>query len=834
MLAADPSRSNATQDWVNSTDPPARRPPANRLPKTELTKDDRLRNAAASTAIDSTSPKTGASTTNATATAAASRRFSASRQEETRPGQTDLAAKSAMTSLRGHSGRYANPVDLPSHPIVGVDKSCSNKAALLAGNVQVKEMWKPTGTSATAASAAMLAHSSPKSPELWKPDPATSAGLAEILSKDPKYTITSQTGSGGGARPAAAHKQPSSTQQLHAGGHRTPPLSPKMDTTSGASRYSMAPSAANAAHNAPPTPPSPVETDERELSRGAAGAALNGKQPRQNYVESKSVPSTQVQNYAALEEAAKRAAAARLSTIGEPQASYVRSPSIPEKRTQRPVTALGGAEHASRKVALEHHMKASSQRAAAENDRYDAATKHEMLLAAAQRNVQSKLDAIDKEAASSSLRGSKEFNAMALALAEVDITGKYSATPHKVYDMGGGVYMSPEEVHGIAQQHVQPVLADLDQKAADQQKADEMARQEKERIKAERVAEKERKKDEKAEKKKQQDLEKQTRKEQKESEKQTRKEQKEEEKRRKQEEKQRKKEEKEREKALAQEKKKEEKKSKAASKEVVSPAVQGGAAEEVTTAAAVPPAAAVGAGEAPMPAEPTEHIQETEKVSGATPVTGPPPGHTAVPVDQAGGEPVGEGYETPIESCTATAGTKMPESTRVDTELGAEGYETPIEGCTTATAAQAPVRSRAEGHETPVETAPFRQAAPSAEEHETPIEGSAAQSTRVDTGSGAKTPLNAEPRPEGHETPIEERASTAAERPPQSSYTDSRIRDEGNDTPVDTSTGETGERVAESGAANHMAEEPDAGNDIEGGYDYVRPEDIVDATEATA
>ncbi|KAK9239994.1 hypothetical protein V1525DRAFT_263004 [Lipomyces kononenkoae] len=951
MLATDPSRSSATQAWVNSTAAPAGRPPSNRLPTTELTTDDRLRNAAASAAIVSTSAsRTGIP---ATTTSGNRRKYNVGRQsqqgsagEETRSGPTDLAAGSARTSLR-QSGRYANPADLPSHPIVGVDRSCSNKAAVLAGNVHVESMWKPTGTSSTAATAAMLAHSSPKSPELWKPDPATSAGLAEILSKDPKYTITSQTGARPSRLSASATQKQYSPSQLHHGGHHTPPLSPKMEDAAGASRHAMAnipstsqprerysPSAAAAARNAPPTPPSPVEAEESTaLSRGAAGAALHRKQqPRQNYVESKSVPSTQVHSFAALEEAAKRAAAARLSQIGEPQPAYALSPSVAEKKTQRPVTALGGAEHATRMVQLEHLRQVSSR--AAESDRYDAATRHEMLLAAAQRNVQSKLDAIDKEAASTTLFGNKEFNAMALALAEIGITGKYTANPYDAgrVDVGGGVYMSPEEVHGIAQQHVQPVLEDLDQKAFDQQVKDEMARQEKERIKSEKAAEKARKKEEKADKKKQKDAEKQTRKEQKEDEK-----------RRKQEEKQRKKEEKEREKALSQEKKKEEKRLKGISKQPAGPAVQG--AGEVTAAALVPPAAggmAPAAGEvaaagAPMPAVPTEHVQETEEVTRAA-VAPVPQGPAEGPVYQA--EPSGEGYETPVEECAATAAIAAPKPSYPESGFGAEGYETPVEVCPPATAAPVPhAAPRAEEYETPVEestaaaeipkptraeteagadgnetpvqsptaaaaevakpsypdveargeetyTAPVEAtavppAAPRAEEYETPIEETTTAAAKIPERTQAGTEVSAEgyetpiqgttaaaakagSRAEGHETPIEATpiapsaeeyeapiegsTATGAAKIPEPTHADTEVGakgdgvpvqgstadaakpEEGKETPVDTYTGATGKPAAESGAGSHMTEAPEAGSDIEGGYEYVQREDIADET----
>ncbi|KAK9485202.1 hypothetical protein V1527DRAFT_467355 [Lipomyces starkeyi] len=843
MLATGPSRSNVTQTWVNSTSPPARRPSANRLPTTELTSDDQLRNSAASAAIVSTAPTTSARTATTSGRRISEKhnvghrvRSQGNASEEMRSGSVsssqNLAAASAKASLRSQPSRYANPVDLPSHPIVGVDMSSSNKAALLAGNVQVKSMWKPTGTSSTAASAAMLAHSSPKSPELWKPDPSSREGLAAILSKDPKYTITSQTGSGSAkAQMSSASSRPSrlsvaaaqkhySPNHVHQAGRHTPPLSPKMEAA-GAGKHAMAnvPSSistsqsqeryslsASAARNAPPTPPSPVEVDDRELSRGAAGAALYGKHPRQSYVVPTSTVSTQIGSLAALEEAAKRAAATRLSKIGEPQPAYhVLSPSTHE-RTQRPVTALSGAEYASRRVQLEHQREVDRERKMRETDKYDSVTRYEMLLAAAQRNVHSKLDAMDKEAASNYLFGNKEFNAMALALAEQDIKGKYTAKHAKVFDMGGGVFMSPEEVQQVAERHVKPVLEELNEKAFEQREKDELARQEKERMKAEKAEEKARKKEEKADQKMRKDTEKQTRKEEKEEEKQ-----------RKRDEKQRKKEEKEHEKelkALNKEEKKQQKSSKRAAEKTVGLTTQGA---EISAAAAIPIAAGATTSTAggPMPAIPTEYVKDTEKVAGSVTAEGPTAA-TAEPVYQAGRETGVEGYETPIEECATTGATQMPESSFPDSAFRTEGYETPVEECATAGVTKIPKSSlpdsvsRAEGYETPIEEC----------------------TTTAATAIPKSSFPNPELHSEGYETPIDACAAAGVTAPepaalkstiPESSFPNAAVGGTGAD--VQSSA------RAEDTVGTQETEEPEAENDIETGYEYIRPEDVVDSTD---
>ncbi|KAJ8102280.1 hypothetical protein POJ06DRAFT_249255 [Lipomyces tetrasporus] len=865
MLATGPNRSNATQEWVNSTTPPARRPSANRLPSTELTTDDQLRNSAASAAIVSTSQSASMPSTSSGKRASGKHMHGSSRgsnasegpQSMTSSSSKDLAAAGAKTSLRTPRARYANPTDLPSHPIVGVDLSASNKAAVLARNAEVKSMWKPTGTSSTAASAAMLAHSSPKSPEIWKPDPSLSAGLAAILSKDPKYTITSQTGSGtksqmSSSQPsrlsaAAAQKQYAASRPNQPG-HHTPPLSPKMDAV-GAGKYAMghAPSAvvsapqsqesyslsASAARNVPPTPPSPVEVDDSQLSRGAAGTALYGKQPRPSHAESAATPLIQVGSMAALEHAAKRAAAARLSKIGEPQPAYILPPS-PRTSTHRPVTAVSGAESASRRVQLEHQ--AQVDRALRENDKSDAATRHEMLLGAAQRNVQAKLVAMDKEVATASLFGNKEFNAMALAVAEQEFKGKQTADQGK-FDVGGGVLLTREEVHEIAQRHVQPVLAELNEKAFEQRERDEIARQEKEQIKAEKAEEKARKKEEKAEKKMRKEVEKQIRKEGKEEEKQ-----------RKREEKQRKKEERDHEKELKllnKEDKKKEKKAKRASATLA----------EISAAVAVP-IAPVGVGEVSTPAAPTEHVN----VAGEAP-TGP----TVEPGYYATQQPSGEGYETPIEGCTTAAppmqrpcdeGYETPieacptSATTAVPESSGEGYETPIEGCTAAVTA-APVSEstglesaipafpdssfRTEGYETPIEACPTTAAA-------TVPEVGCLQTVSTQPAFPESPVRDSAFREEGYETPIDacpaagpaavplsepsglESATLFPDSPvPECSFPGSSVRGTDAEEPSSAAT-------EEDGFASQETDEPEVEDDIETGYEYVRPEDIVDET----
>ncbi|KAK9469926.1 hypothetical protein V1512DRAFT_21859 [Lipomyces arxii] len=436
--------------------------------------------------------------------------------------------------------KYARPQDLPSHPIVGVDLSASNAAALLSRNAKSKTMWKPTSTSPTAASAATLAQASSRSPEIWRPDPNSAAHLASILQRDPKYTITSATGTSSVSRSSSTSSRPSrmstaaaqtqlnrsasqsgvQTQPLSSRmsaaaaqtqlnrsasqfGGQTPPLSPRMEAL-GAGKAAMAqqpPSSMPQLHTelhrqmsrgaAPPSPPS--ETVDSNAA-GAAGAALY--RGNSGYAESHGITSSQLRSLAVLEEAAKRAANERLSQIGVARPTYV-MPASAHGPSQRPVTALGGAESASRRVQVEHQQKLERERYDLENGKYDAAARHEILMSAAQRNVNDSLTKIDKHISENRLFSNKELNAIALRAAEEEILGKHTANIGKVH-IGNGVHMTMEEVEAVAKARVQPVLDELSEKALDQREKDEIERQERERLKEEKAAEKARIKEEKA------------------------------------------------------------------------------------------------------------------------------------------------------------------------------------------------------------------------------------------------------------------------------------------------------------------------------------------------
>ncbi|KAK9452020.1 uncharacterized protein V1518DRAFT_363836, partial [Limtongia smithiae] len=414
---------------------------------------------------------------------------------------------SSASTTTSRPFRYANATDLPSHPSVGIAMSESNSAALLARNApeNVKPMWQPSGISHTASSAATLAAANgPQYKEFWRPDPSTSAELSAILSKDPKYNCISSSTASTHSRPpsikvSATGAKPRSVSIQHSRQARaaTPPLSPRAAAVSG--DFLAPPQAHRRKHGAPPTPPS-------ELESPSLASSSQTKPSRQPFAGSTGLPETKESNLGslpALEETPKRTTGKRTSQI------YAVSPTLVSTGSRRvasdSVTAQSGAESASRRLQIMHDMQLEHERLVHNKEsRYDAVSRYEILLAAAQNNVNKEMGKIDKNIRENTVWGNKEYNAIALAIAEQEIHGARSQNSGKI-DIGGGRFMTAEEVQEIAKKHVQPVLDELHEKAMEQREKDENARIEKERKLAEKAEEKARlhaiKMDEKARKK---------------------------------------------------------------------------------------------------------------------------------------------------------------------------------------------------------------------------------------------------------------------------------------------------------------------------------------------
>jgi len=86
-----------------------------------------------------------------------------------------LSSKSAAASLK-----YASPKDLPSFPSTGNAADSASKAAMLAKDFKMKELWQPE-LSAAGSKAALLAHGKGANLNLWQPSASADGNSAATI-----------------------------------------------------------------------------------------------------------------------------------------------------------------------------------------------------------------------------------------------------------------------------------------------------------------------------------------------------------------------------------------------------------------------------------------------------------------------------------------------------------------------------------------------------------------------------------------------------------------------------------------------------------------------------
>ncbi|KAK4546236.1 hypothetical protein LTR36_002373 [Oleoguttula mirabilis] len=87
-----------------------------------------------------------------------------------------LSSSSAATSLK-----YARPQDLPSYPSSGLNNADSaGKAAMLAKDYKMKDLWQPELSSA-GSKAALIAHRDGVKLDLWEPTPSKAGNSAAVI-----------------------------------------------------------------------------------------------------------------------------------------------------------------------------------------------------------------------------------------------------------------------------------------------------------------------------------------------------------------------------------------------------------------------------------------------------------------------------------------------------------------------------------------------------------------------------------------------------------------------------------------------------------------------------
>lgn len=164
-------------------------------------------------------------------------------------------------------------------------------------------------------------------------------------------------------------------------------------------------------------------------------------------------------------------------------------------------TSMGGTTNAHAALAAGAASSAARRRTstiagptsgAVGSDLRSASLSHINLMNVAQRNVSRTLINQDRNISGSNLFLNTDYNARAWQIAESRSQKRMGY--HDKIDVGGGLFMTQDEIQRIAQRNVQPVLSEINTKTAQQREDDEMARQQK-------LNEKEAKKLSKAEKK---------------------------------------------------------------------------------------------------------------------------------------------------------------------------------------------------------------------------------------------------------------------------------------------------------------------------------------------
>ncbi|ATY66837.1 hypothetical protein A9K55_000917 [Cordyceps militaris] len=286
-------------------------------------------------------------------------------------------------------------------------------------------------------------------------------------------------------------------------------------------------------------PPVKVETDEERIHQTAVEMARKMYQHQQKKLEqAKDAQNDQESTpfagtYLNLQDAAYKQAQERLAKLHDEHQQnrdaqeYYGNSSSPRRKfsmtnkLRRRADSDPDPEDKVRSEKIREQMSMFSSKLS-QVDTEKRAKDREALLAAAQRNVKARLQGMDEKVynetgkRNASMLSDWEMKAQQAAQARSDTRAENKGK----IDIGGGKFMTQEEINAIAVKRLQPVLDDINEKAENEHarvatlKAEEDARREElERIKAEERAEKEvarkKKEQERAEEKAKRDEEKQ-------------------------------------------------------------------------------------------------------------------------------------------------------------------------------------------------------------------------------------------------------------------------------------------------------------------------------------
>ncbi|KAH7166230.1 hypothetical protein EDB81DRAFT_280086 [Dactylonectria macrodidyma] len=396
--------------------------------------------------------------------------------------------------------------------------SSASAAAVLAKDYKMAPPWEPTSNSAGTKAALLAlgsANTAVKTPasrspqDGWGSSAATQAfNTSRTNSTRQVHPSTSSNSLLGQRSLAAAEKAMSSTRPRAISTPMSRPSYP-LESLAASSALSGATIAHQASLRSKPSvettgavpvttmtrnmftsqPPVKPEVDERENNEKlhATAVAMARKmfnqqqmmmdQTKESYGQDSST--TQSKPYVNLQEAAYRQAQERLAKIeDEHQKSrefndyYGSSPSVRRRfslssKLRRRASSDGDLDDRQQTERIRQQMSLFSNKLS-EVDESKRKKDREALLAAAQRNVRAQLQVIDKRVFEETGKVNPtmltEWDLKAHRIAYANHESR-SENKGKV-DIGGGKFMSPEEVDAIASKRVQPVLDDINEKAA--------------------------------------------------------------------------------------------------------------------------------------------------------------------------------------------------------------------------------------------------------------------------------------------------------------------------------------------------------------------------------
>ncbi len=374
-------------------------------------------------------------------------------QEELRNSAAAAAGSKAkgMGKASAYGGavmQRALPHDLPSFPVIGVSNpdESADTAANLATHVKSPEVWRPD-PSAAAGAAASLAKANTKSPEIWHP-PAKSSSAASAAAVMAKAT------------PPARWTAPDQPNSLKAA---------KLSTASAATSLKHSRELQNSDGDARTPQGNPerilaVAREKATTSLGHAPGSLQKAQgpPSSDVLRAATLSMQTVKGDKLSADAANTALYSKARGADSGTAGSGANMQAAARRSNAQGGTSGSLADAAADISLRKEM-AYLNAKMQEVDSAKVERDRVALLAAAQRITDAKIAAMDKSNAARGIPRREDWNAAANDIAQKHFLERL-AVRGKV-DLGGGKFMSHEEIDEIARLHVQPVLDEISNEA---------------------------------------------------------------------------------------------------------------------------------------------------------------------------------------------------------------------------------------------------------------------------------------------------------------------------------------------------------------------------------